>query len=405
MQVESLVKRKKVFHMRSVCDRGFLPGNRISCAAMFDDNRRLAIGADDGIHVSDPQNPHTFRRVIDLERVTQLEILEDFAQVIALSKGELFSYAYEDLDTSDEPYQNKRSRKVASHVSFFRVGECVGRKLVTVVKSTGLSSTVKTFEPVAVSANKKKPSLGRLLMRGANDGMKVFKEFYIPTESTSIHFLKTKLCVGCGKGFEIVDLETLQTQGLLDPEDERLNFVLKRENILPVAIFRIMDGDFLLCYDVFAFYVNRSGQRVKEGWLVNWEGRPEAFALLGDHILAFEPSFIEVRNVHSGALEQVITGDNLRFLTATTTEIRCVTNGPTPTSDQIIYRISRDQDNTYEDNMIFNDESTMIEVDDDNNTTNELLLLDEGETELDAFRELRFQETKKDQQRMNPSFR
>ena len=72
-------------------------------------------------------------------------------------------------------------------------------------------------------------------------------------ESTSIHYLKTKLCVGCSKGFEIVDLETLDTQGLLDPMDESLEFVRKRENLRPMAIYRI-HNDFLLCYDGTPFF-------------------------------------------------------------------------------------------------------------------------------------------------------
>jgi hypothetical protein len=61
--------------------------------------------------------------------------------------------------------------------------------------------------------------------------------------------LKTKLCVGCPNGFEIVDLETLDTQGLLDPADESLDFVRRRESTLkPMAIYRI-ENEFLLCYD------------------------------------------------------------------------------------------------------------------------------------------------------------
>lgn len=67
-------------------------------------------------------------------------------------------------------------------------------------------------------------------------------------ESSSIHYLKTKLCVGCTKGFEIVDLETLDTQALLDPVDASLDFVQRREDVRPMAIYRI-ENDFLLCYD------------------------------------------------------------------------------------------------------------------------------------------------------------
>lgn len=54
--------------------------------------------------------------------------------------------------------------------------------------------------------------------------------------------------MGCSRGFEIVDLETLDTQGLLDPNDESLDFVRKRDNLRPMAIYRIQN-EFLLCYD------------------------------------------------------------------------------------------------------------------------------------------------------------
>lgn len=116
-------------------------------------------------------------------------------------------------------------------------------------------------------------------------------------ESSSIHFLRTKLCVGCTKGFEIVDLESLDAQGLLDPNDASLDFVQKRDNVRPMAIFRV-DSEFLLCYegaclwkrilsaacseDVyppsdFAFYINKNGWRSRPGWIIHWEGTPTSF--------------------------------------------------------------------------------------------------------------------------------
>jgi hypothetical protein len=148
------------------------------------------------------------------------------------------------------------------------------------------------------------------------------KQFYLPSSADSIHFLKSKLCVGCVKGFEIVDLETLDTQGLLDPADSSLDFVQKRESARPIAIYRI-DGEFLLCYDEFAFYVNKNGWRTKANWLIQWEGRPTHFgelpsnhmmffgeplpALYHPFVLAFEPTFVEVRHVESGALLQIVS--------------------------------------------------------------------------------------------------
>jgi hypothetical protein len=85
------------------------------------------------------------------------------------------------------------------------------------------------------------------------------QEFFIAVEATSMHYLKTRICVGASKGFEVVDLESLETQGLLDPADKSLDFVLKpkprlrfftsaRDVSRPMAIYRV-NADFLLCYD------------------------------------------------------------------------------------------------------------------------------------------------------------
>lgn len=127
------------------------------------------------------------------------------------------------------------------------------------MKSTTLTATVKVLEPVGLGVTNLRGKLGRFF-RAPNEPLRVFKEFYIPTESRSIHFLKTKLCVGCAKGFEIVDLDSLNTQGsfvmnigLLDPSDDKLDFVTKKETVRPIAIFRIEDGDYLLCYDGMHF--------------------------------------------------------------------------------------------------------------------------------------------------------
>jgi len=123
--------------------------------------------------------------------------------------------------------------------------------------------------------------------------------------------------VGCSKGFEIVDLESLDTQSLLDPADASLDFVRKRENLRPMAIYRI-DNEFLLCYDEFAFYVNRSGWRSRPNFMVHWEGSPTGFAMVYPYVLAFETTFVEIRHVETSLISQVIQGNNIRLLFADT---------------------------------------------------------------------------------------
>lgn len=154
--------------------------------------------------------------------------------------------------------------------------------------------------------------------------MRIYKEFYIPTESTSIHFLKTKLCVGCTKGFEIVDLESLNTQGLLDPTDESLDFILKKENVTPISIFRTVDGEFILCYNEFGFYVDRLGRRSRHDFFIQWSGTPTSFAYSHPYIIAFEQAFIEIRHVYTGEIQQVIQTSHLRCLNTNPDCLQCV---------------------------------------------------------------------------------
>lgn len=314
---EILRQRSNIFDTITLSENFFIGPARVTCSVPFDFGRRIIYGADDGVYLSDLRErarPPT--KVLPLPGVTQVDVLEEYQILIILAEKSVHTFTLDALDPSDPMGSLKRGRRISSHTSFFKAGQCLGRTLVCVVKSSSLSSTIKTLEPIEPNLRiGKKQQTFRKLLQGGQESLRVFKEFYIPTESSSIHFLKTKLCVGCTKGFEIVDLETLDTQGLLDPADSNLDFVQKRENVKPVAIYRV-DGDFLLCYDEFAFYVNKNGWRAKGNWIIHWEGNPTSFALHHPYVLAFEPSFVEVRHVHTGALHQVITGYNLRCLFA-----------------------------------------------------------------------------------------
>lgn len=313
---EVLRNRSTVFDIVPLSTMVDIPSNRITCAVPFDFGRQIIYGKDDGVYLSDlragAQPPV---KVLPLIGVTQVDVLEEHQILIVLAEQSVYTFTLDALDSADPVGSLKRGRRISSHTTFFRAGVCMGRTLVCVVKSGPLSSTIKTLEPIEQNVRFKKQPTFRKLLQGGQDTLRVFKEFYIPTESSSIHFLKSKLCVGTTKGFEIVDLETLDTQGLLDPADTSLDFVQRRENVKPVAIYRI-DGEFLLCYNEFAFYVNKNGWRSKGNWIINWEGNPTSFALHHPYVLAFEPNFVEVRHVDTGALHQVITGHNLHCIFA-----------------------------------------------------------------------------------------
>jgi len=89
---------------------------------------------------------------------------------------------------------------------------------------------------------------------------------------------------------------------------------------MPISIERL-NGEFLLHYSDFSFFVNRNGWRARPDWLINWEGRPQTFALSHPYLLAFEPNFIEIRHLESSALVHIITAKNIRMLHSSTSEV------------------------------------------------------------------------------------
>lgn len=322
-QQRNLRERSNIF-TKTILNEGFFSSTiRVTCCVPIDGGRKLVLGTDGGVYVCDRKPKDASfkpKRVLDCKSVTQVDVLEQHSILLVLSDKTLFSYPIEALDPDEgQAAVIKRGRKIC-HCNFFKAGICVGQQLVACVKTTSLSTTIKVFEPMENMAKKSKKSGLAKMLAGGQDVLKPYKEFYIPTESTSIHFLRSKLCVGCARGFEVVSLETLETQSLLDQADTSLDFVARKENIKPVHIERLA-SEFLLCYTDFSFFVNRNGWRARSDWKITWEGNPQAFAIFNPYILAFEPSFVEIRHMESGVLVHILTAKNIRMLHSSTREI------------------------------------------------------------------------------------
>lgn len=320
-KAQEKVRSRADFLSTSILSSGFFTGtNKVNCAAPMDGARKLIIGTDNGIYVADrkmkDQQP---RRVIEAQGVTQFDILEEYQLLLVLSNRTLYSYPLSALNPDGEGSLLKRPKKIQSHCSFFKTGICLQRHLVCAVKSSTLSTTIKVYEPNdAISKGKKQKGFGKMFNAG-QDELKPFKEFYIPTESSSIHFLKSSVCVASARGFEVVSLKTLETQSLLDQADTSLDFVSRKEGVKPIHIER-MNGDFLLNYSDFSFFVNRNGWRARPEWKIDWEGTPTSFALSYPWILAFEPTFIELRHIETG-VPHIVPHRNTRMLHSSTHEV------------------------------------------------------------------------------------
>ncbi|KAL7418308.1 RHO1 GDP-GTP exchange protein 2 [Cryptotrichosporon argae] len=318
-QQQLIRDRSTIFSTETITDGYFRDNRKITCVSPYDNGNRMIYGTEEGVYFSNRRDARLREpaKVINLVDVTQVDVIELYQLLIVLHERTVTTFPLDCLDPNDPNAALKRGKRISSHTNFFKTGNCLNRILIAVVKSSTLSSTIKVLEPLDMNARGKKPQSGFMKkLNGGQDTLKVYKEFYIPFESFSVHFLKTKICIGGLRGFEIVDLDTLDMQSLLDPNDPKLNFVARRgDHLRPMAIYRV-DLDFLLCYDEFAFYVDKNGWRAKSRaqWAIIWEGTPTAFAMHYPYILAFEPTFIEVRHVETGHLVQIIPGNNISCL-------------------------------------------------------------------------------------------
>ena len=135
--------------------------------------------------------------------MAQIDILEDYQLLIVLSgesdisfdhftnthtvlftERSVITFPLEALDPRDPTAGLKRAKRISSHTSFFKAGICLGKSLVCVVKSSPLSSTITTLEPIdSQIRGKNKPTFKKLL-QGGHDTLKVFKVCYTDNSCT-----------------------------------------------------------------------------------------------------------------------------------------------------------------------------------------------------------------------------
>jgi len=151
-------------------------------------------GTDDGIYMSDLNHPNKDPvKVLALLDVSQVDVLEEYQLLIVLSgrsllyhcrsilfivytlERQVITFPLDALDPMDAMAGLKRAKRISSHTTFFKAGTCLGKVLVCVVKSSPLSSTIKTLEPIDQNIRGRSKPTFRKLLQGGNDTLKLFR--------------------------------------------------------------------------------------------------------------------------------------------------------------------------------------------------------------------------------------
>ncbi|KAJ7483152.1 CNH domain-containing protein [Mycena latifolia] len=301
---------------------------KVTCSVPFNttDGRGLvAIGCAEGVWIGFRHDSRSMRRVLHLKMVTQCAMLEDFGIFLVLADKSLFAYHIEALVPSSPQSANatQTPQKLSGNVQFFSVGSLLGRTLVIFMKRKNVDSIFHVVEPIIDKINERAKAPAGITSRlglgrqSKSDWFRNYRDFFLPSESFDVMFLKARIAILCTKGFEIMDLLDFKSVTIPQREDPRLANLAKRcEACRPLGMFRSTDEEFLLCYNEFGLYVNKHGDPSPSRPMgtVEWEGTAERVAFHAPYILLFDSRFIEVRDVETGRLAQIIPGNDMHCL-------------------------------------------------------------------------------------------
>ncbi|KAJ7105112.1 Dbl-like domain-containing protein [Mycena crocata] len=300
---------------------------KVTCSVPFtttDGRGLVAIGCAEGVWIGFRHDSRSMRRVLHLKMVTQCAMLEDFGIFLVLADKSLFAYHIEALVPSSPQSANatQTPQKLNGNVQFFSVGSLLGRTLVIFMKRKNIDSIFHVVEPIIDKINERAKAPAGLGSRFGfrqpkSDWFRSYRDFFLPSESFDVMFLKARIAILCTKGFEIMDLLDFKSVTIPQREDPRLANLAKRcEACRPMGMFRSTDEEFLLCYNEFGLYVNKHGDPSPTRTIgtVEWEGTAERVAFHAPYILLFDSRFIEVRDVETGRLAQIIPGNDMHCL-------------------------------------------------------------------------------------------
>lgn len=108
-----------------------------------------------------------------MKTVTQVDVMEEYQLLLVLADKSLYSLPLEALDTNDNLL--KKPKKIQGHANFFKAGVCMGRHLVCAARMSGISTTIKVYEPTETNIKSKKKSTIRSVLQGGGDSLRAFK--------------------------------------------------------------------------------------------------------------------------------------------------------------------------------------------------------------------------------------
>ncbi|KAI9205436.1 CNH domain-containing protein [Polychytrium aggregatum] len=248
--------------------------------------------------------PYDFMCIVDKSAgaIINVEVVFTPQGTMLLIQHDMIVYLYsvpDELMRSSEVVPPQLPQiKVNSDVVHFTAGLCDGRNLVALVKdplrSIPIDHSIRIWEITA-------------------EGVEGVESCFFPAEILSIDFFGKFMFVGCHKGIHLIQIDmakgALAAMGpLISDSNTELQFITNLEKQTIMGVFRLSDGDYLLCYPDYGVFINRTRQRsqTKKIWKMSWLTRPIAMKSVGDALVVCTEDVIEIRSLADGSILQIV---------------------------------------------------------------------------------------------------
>jgi len=298
---------------------------KVTCSLPFSSNdgrNMIAIGCSEGVWIGLRYEPKSLKRVLTHKNVTQCSLLPDFGKFLVLADKDLLAFELEALVPSGPPgpvTSRAREKINKKDVQFFRVGTVGNLTLLLYMTRKLIESVFYVLEPVAHSSPQRSRSVFGLGGGNKSEWFRPYAEFTVQSETYGASFVNGKLVIHTSKGFEIVVLQSHDKVIIptVTVRDDRswLAIAKRLDPCVPLGMFpTAQSNEFLLCYNDFGLHVDRHGFLARGGAITEWEGVGDRVARHAPYFFIFTPRFIEIRELDTCHLVQIISGTDIRCL-------------------------------------------------------------------------------------------
>ncbi|KAI6102089.1 hypothetical protein F5141DRAFT_1241795 [Pisolithus sp. B1] len=305
------------------------PSGRVVHAASFiasGGKKFLVFGCASGIFIG--RRGETFRKILSYENAKNIIVLQDFNKILIHHDGYLLSYSLEvlarvvqyqspavALDASLETIAGQDGAVICCHA-----GKVKDRTIVVYAVKAFLHTNVFTLEvcrPNDLGARSPWTlQLPTLSFRPYGES------FYLPQDPYSIMTLTKTIAVATERGIAVADPQnTGKTVISIIPDFSGApsnstmgDLKVHCEAARPLGLVPCDSSELMVIYDTMGCYVTKHGRPSRDSSFVRWEIKADSFLHRAPHVLLFCSEFIEVRDVQSGRLDQVIEGTDIRLL-------------------------------------------------------------------------------------------